>query len=366
MTKPQARESVMKIHAYVPGSSSIEGVDKVMKIASNENPLGASDVVYEALAKTRDLHLYPDPSASGVKDAVAKAYGLPVENLVCGAGSEQLISLISQSFSGPGDEILFPEFGFLVYKISALAVGATPISAKEQDCVVDVDTLLAAQSDKTKICYIANPGNPTGTMIPRTELKRLRDGLRDDILLVIDAAYAEYVYDENYCDGSDLVADCIASGADNVCVLHTFSKIYGLAAARLGWCYGPDNVLGAINRVRGAFNVPTLSQVAGIAALTDKAHVGKSRSHNKKWVDQMTSDLEGLGLTVPTSHGNFVLVKFPDGAPQAAAADKFLQSRGVIIRPVAGYGLPEYLRITVGTDEECEACLDGLKSFFDQ
>lgn len=366
MTKPQALENVLKIHAYVPGGSSIKGVDKILKIASNENPLGCSPAVYKAIADTKNLHLYPHPAASGVKEAVATAYNLPIENLVCGAGSEQLIALLSQSFAGPGDEILFPEYGFLVYKITALAVGATPVAAKETEYTADVDNLLAAVTDKTKILYIANPGNPTGTMIPKSELQRLRDGLRDDILLVIDSAYSEYVTDPDYTDGSDMVAECIASGADNVCILHTFSKIYGLAGVRLGWCYGPDNVLGAINRVRGAFNVPTLTQVAGMAALTDKGHVANSRSHNSKWVGKMTEALEGLGMTLPASHGNFVLAKFPEGAPQAAAADKFLQSRGVIVRPVAGYGLPEFLRISIGTDGECEAVLAGLKAFFNQ
>jgi histidinol-phosphate aminotransferase len=365
MSKPQPRESVMKIHMYVPGSSSIEGVDKIIKIASNENPLGCSDKVYEALSKAADLNLYPDPGAEAIKVAVASAYGQQVDHIVCGAGSEQLITLLSQAFAGPGDEILYPEYGFLVYNISALAIGATPVTAPEKDCACDVDALLAAVTDKTKVVFVANPGNPTGTIIPKQEMKHLRDGLRDDILLVIDAAYAEYVDDQAYSDGSELVVDCIATGADNVCVLHTFSKIYGLAGIRLGWCYGPKNVLGALNRIRGPFNIPTLTQIAGLAALDDKGHVAKSKTHNKKWVASMTATLQGFGMTIPPSHGNFILAKFPDGAMQSAAADKFLQSRGVIVRSVVGYGLPEYLRITIGTDGECEAVIAGLKAFFD-
>ncbi len=362
----QARDSVLKIHAYVPGGAEIEGFDKVVKLASNENPLGPSPKALAALADSKSLHLYPDGGANILRQAIADKYDLPKDNIVCGAGSEQLISLMTQAFAGPGDEVLYSEYGFLVYSISAMAAGATPVAAKEVDYHCSVDNLLAAVTNKTKVLYLANPNNPTGTLMPKDEIYRLRRELRDDILLVIDAAYAEYVDDENYSAGHDLVKQSMADGSNNVAVLHTFSKIYGLAAVRVGWCFGPDNVVGALTRVRGAFNCSTLAQVSAVAALNDDGHVNASKSLNDEWLAKVTDALTDLGLYIPKSYGNFVLCRFPGGAEQAKACDDFLKSQGVIVRPVGGYGLVDCLRISIGTAEENQAMLKAMTAFFNQ
>lgn len=362
----KAKDSVLKIHAYVPGGAEIAGFDKVIKLASNENPLGPSPKALAAIADAKDLHLYPDGGSNKLRAAIAAKYGLPKDNIVCGAGSEQLISLLTQAFAGPGDEVLYSQYGFLVYRISALAAGAEPVIAEEIDYHCDVDNLLAAVTDKTRIVYLANPNNPTGTLMVKDEVRRLRAGLRDDILLVIDAAYAEYVDSDAYSAGHDLVAESIEKGKENVAVLHTFSKIYGLPAVRIGWCYGPDSVTGALNRVRGAFNCSTLAQVAGIAALNDDAYVAESKALNDHWLAKVSDELTAVGLYIPKSYGNFVLCRFPDGAEQAAACDSHLKANGVIVRPVAGYGLADCLRITIGTADENTKMLALVKEFMSQ
>ncbi|MEE8371254.1 MAG: histidinol-phosphate transaminase [Sphingomonadales bacterium] len=362
--KPQPKEGVMKIHAYVPGGSSIEGHDEVIKLASNESPLGPSPKVIEAISGGLDhLELYPDGGAEKLKAAIAETHGLDAAHIICGNGSEQLIAAIAQAYAGPGDEVVQSEFGFLAYGIATLAAGANLVMGGEDDYTTRVEALLAAVRHNTRILFLANPNNPTGTMIEEDELRWLRYKLPDRVLLVLDAAYAEYVEDENYIDGSALVAESITNGLENVAVLHTFSKIYGLAAMRLGWCYGPPSVIDAINRVRGAFNVSSLAQKAGIAALGDQAHVAEARAHNSRWLPRLSDALEGFGYEVPPSFGNFVLCLFPGGAEESVAVDKHLRDNGIIVRPVAGYQLPEALRITIGTDRQMETLLEVLGKF---
>jgi histidinol-phosphate aminotransferase len=361
--KPEARPSVLKILAYKPGESSIEGKSEAIKMASNESPLGPSPKAVEAVgAALGHLELYPGCTGA-LKAAIGEAHGLDPKSIMCGSGSEQLIRLVAQAYADAGDEIIQSEFGFLLYRIATLAAGADLVVAKEQDFTTDVDAILAAVSERTRIVFLANPNNPTGTMIAADELRRLRLGLPGRVLLVIDAAYAEYVEDPTYSEGIDLVDESVAAGVDNVVVLRTFSKIYGLAAMRLGWCYGPLAVIAALNRVRGVFDVSILSQVAGIAAVGDQEHITRARRHNSKWLPKLTAELSALGLEVLPSAGNFVLARFPGGADESVAADSYLRDNGIIVRAMAGYGLPEALRITIGTDEQNSALLEVLQGF---
>lgn len=362
--KPEARASVLEILAYKPGGASIEGKSEVIKLASNESPLGPSPKAIKAVSAALDhLELYPHGGAEALRGAIGEAHGLDPKLIICGNGSEQLLSLLAQVYAGPGDQVIQSEFGFLIYRIATLAAGADLVVARETNFTTDVVAILGAVSQRTRIVFLANPNNPTGTLIDAEELRQLRRQLPERVLLVIDAAYAEYVEDPAYSDGIDLVNESMAAGSDNVVALRTFSKIYGLAALRLGWCYGPPGVIDALNRVRGAFNVSTLAQVAGIAAVGDRHHLASARRHNSEWLPRLTAGLRALGLEVLPSAGNFVLVRFPGGADESVAADRFLRDNGIIVRPVAGYGLPEALRITIGSDEQNSALLEVMQGF---
>ena len=347
-TRPQPRPGILAIDAYVPGKSGAPGVAKVYKLSSNETPLGASPRAIEAYRQIADkLELYPEGSSAALREAIGRLYGLDPGRLICGSGSDELLSLITNTYIGPGDEGLFTEHGFLVYKIAILAAGGTPVVVKERDLTTDVDAILAAVTPRTKVVYLANPNNPTGTYIPFDEVKRLHAGLPKSVLLVLDAAYAEYVRRNDYAGGIELVAS-----SDNVVMTRTFSKIYGLAGLRIGWLYGPDHVVDALNRIRGPFNVNAAAINAGVAAIEDQAFVQAAVAHNEEWLPWLTAEITRLGLTVTPSVGNFLLIHFPKTAGKTAAdADAFLVSKGLVLRRVAAYGLPDALRLTVGSEE---------------
>jgi histidinol-phosphate aminotransferase len=360
MASPTPRPGIMEIHAYQPGASKIPGFDKVIKLASNESPLGSSPKVIEAIkANLTGLELYPDPSATAVREALGRAHGLDPERILCSAGSEDVLHLAAKAYAGPGDEVLYSEYGFIAYPIAAQAVGAKPVKAPEKNFTTDIDALLAAVTPQTKILFLANPNNPTGTYLPTQEITRLRAELPAHILLVLDAAYAEYADAPDYNPGTALVDN----GADNVIVTRTFSKIYGMAGMRLGWTYCPASVLSVLNRIRGTFNVPTLSQVAGVAALADTAHIEAAKAHNSQWRGWLADKLQAMNITVSPSLGNFLLAHFPGGPAEAKAADAYLRGQGIIVRPVAAYGLPQALRITVGRENENLALIDALEAF---
>jgi len=362
--KPAPNPKVLHIHPYVPGESKAGGA-RIIKLASNESPLGPSPKVKEAIeTELGCLARYPDGSSTLLRHKIGEVYGLEPKNIVCGNGSEQLIGYLAQIYAASGDQIIQSEYGFIAYKIATLAAGADIVVAKERNYTTDVDAILAAVSDKTKIVFLANPNNPTGTWIRAAQVKRLRDGLPPHILLVLDAAYADYVEAEGYEAGVKLVEEAISSGAENVCMLRTFSKIYGLAALRVGWCFGPDSVIDALNRVRGAFNLSTLGQAAAIAALDDQNWVDGARRLNNKELPRVASALEKFGLEVLPSVGNFLLAKFPGGVHQTREAFTELKKHGIILRPVEGYGLPEFLRITIGTEEENDLLLEGFEKYF--
>lgn len=355
MTSPTPRPGIMDIAPYVGGSHAVAGVDRVIILSANENPLGPSPKAREAYAAMAgELHRYPEGGAVALRQAIGKQFNLDPERIVCGAGSDELISLLIGAYAGPGDEVLYSQHGFLMYAISAKAVGATPVTAPEKNLTADVDALLEHVTENTRMLFLANPNNPTGTCLSASELRRLRDNLRDDVLLVIDAAYAEYVGVKDYNAGEDLAGSC-----DNVVMLRTFSKIYGLASQRLGWAYGPATIIDVLNRVRGPFNITASAQAAGIAAVEDVEHVKASRAHNDRWMAWLTQQLGMLGVEVPPSAGNFILARFADKA-SADAAYAHLMSRGIITRLMGGYGLPESIRITVGLEDENRALVDAL------
>jgi len=358
--RPQPRPGVLDISPYVPGKSSAPGVAKVFKLSSNETPLGPSANALAAY-RTAGEHLedYPDGSASTLREAIGAAFGLDPDRIVCGAGSDDLLNLIARAFLKDGDEAIYTTHGFLVYPIAITGTGAKAIAASEKDFTANVDAILKAVTRKTKVVFLANPNNPTGTYVPFDEVKRLQKGLPAHVLLVLDAAYAEYVQRNDYESGIELVAT-----TDNVVMTRTFSKIYGLAALRLGWLYGPAHIVDAINRIRGPFNVNGPAIAAGIAAMQDTAHVDRARAHNTHWLAWLTDEIGKLGLAVTPSAANFVLIHFPEVKGRTARdADAFLTKRGLILRQVGAYKLPNALRISVGTEEANRLVVQALKEF---
>ena len=358
--RPQPRAEIMAIDAYVPGKSGVAGLAKVHKLSSNESPLGASPAAVEAFrANAEHLAAYPDGSARALREAIGRRYGLDVEQIICGNGSDELLSLLAHVYLRPGDEGLYSQYGFLEYPIAIRAAGAIPVAAKESRETADVDALLDKVGARTKIVFLANPNNPTGTYLPFSEVKRLHAGLPGDVLLVLDAAYAEYVARNDYAAGIELVAT-----SENVVMTRTFSKIHGLANLRIGWAYAPAPIVGALNRVRGPFNINDAAIAAGAAAVADAGHVERAAAHNARWLPWLTTEISMLGVGVTPSVGNFLLLRFPrDNGRTAADADRFLSARGFVLRAVAAYGLPDCLRMTVGTEEANTGVVAALAEF---
>jgi histidinol-phosphate aminotransferase len=358
--RPQPRPGIMDIEAYVPGKSTAPaGVAKVHKLSSNENPLGPSPKAIEAArAVAARLDIYPDGSARRLREALGEAHGLNPANIVCSNGSDEILGLLAQIYLSPGDEAIFTEHAFMVYRIYIQAAGAVPVAVKEKDERADVDAILAAVTPRTRIVFLANPNNPTGTYLPIQEVRRLHAGLPPSVLLVLDAAYAEYVRRNDYEAGIELVA-----ANENVVMTRTFSKL-GLGGARLGWMYAPLAIVEAVNRVRGPFNVNATAIEAGIASIRDREHIARSVAHNETWRNWLAEEFEKLGLRVTPSVGNFLLVHFPeDSRHSAAAADDYLSQRGYILRRVTGYGFPNALRMSIGTEEANRGVVAALSEF---
>jgi histidinol-phosphate aminotransferase len=360
LQRPQPRPGVLAIDPYVPGRSTAPGTARVFKLSSNETPLGPSPnaiAAYRAVGE--HLEDYPDGASTALREAIGRAFGLDPGRIVCGAGSDELINLIADAYLHDGDEAIHTTHAFLVYPIATLGSGAKPIAVPEKDYTADVDTILAAVSERTKVVFLANPNNPTGTYVPFDEVKRLHRALPAHVLLVLDAAYAEYVRRNDYEAGIELVAT-----SENVVMCRTFSKIYGLAALRLGWLYGPEHVVDALNRIRGPFNVTAPAIAAGIAAIEDTAHLEKACAHNDQWLAWLTTEIRKLGLEVTPSIANFVLIHFPETKGRTAKdADDFLMQRGLILRRVKAYKLPNALRMTVGSEEANRLVVAALAEF---
>ena len=350
------RPGILDIVPYVGGGSAIAGVAQVIKLASNESALGPSPQAITAYRQAAgELHHYPDGSTQRLRDAIATRHGLDPARIVCGNGSDEVLDLLARAYAGPGDEVLYSQYGFLVYRLSATGVGASPGAAPETEYRADVSCLLDHVSARTRVVYIANPNNPTGTYLGADELVRLREGLPENVLLVIDAAYAEFAERNDYTSGLELV-----DRYETMVMTRTFSKAYGLAALRLGWAYCPPAVADVLNRLRQPFNVTAPAQAAGIAALEDSAHLDAARVHNDYWLPKLSHDIAAIGFPVVPSIANFVLVRFADAAA-ARAVNGHLRGDGIIVRDMAAYGLPDCLRITVGRDEENALLLESLR-----
>ena len=358
MLKP--RPGILDIAPYVPGRSGAAGIARPIKLSSNETPLGPSPRAVAAFHETAStLHRYPEGSSRVLREAIARHHGLDAERIVCGAGSDELIALLARAYAGPGDDVLMSRHGFSMYPIVTRTIGARLIMAPETNCTASVDAMLAAVTPATRIVFLANPNNPTGTYLPADEVLRLHAGLGDDVLLVLDSAYAEYAEAEDYDAGRTLV-----DAAPNVVMTRTFSKLYGLAALRIGWMYGQEEVVAVMNRMRGPFNVSIPAMAAGVAAIEDTGFAEAARAHNREWLPWVAGQLGQAGLEIVPSAANFLLIRFPAEAGRTADdADVFLTARGLILRKVADYGLPDCLRATIGTEEENRALVTALTEF---
>lgn len=361
MSGPRPRPGILEIKPYVGGKATLAGGQPVVKLSSNESAVGASA---KAIAAYREeasrLHRYPDGACTALRGKIAQRYNLDAERIVCGAGSDELIGLLARAYAGPGDEVLHSAHGFLMYRLAALAAGAHPVAAPETpELRADVDGLLARVTSRTRILFLANPNNPTGSYLTGAELARLHAGLPEEVLLVIDAAYAEFVDAPDYSAGQELALACA-----NVVMCRTFSKLHGLAALRLGWMAGAAEIVDMINRSRGPFNVSQPAQAAGIAALDDLDHQDRAREHNRRWLPWLHDAISALGLKVWPSVGNFLLVEFPrEAGRDAASARAALEEAALLVREMDAYGLGHCLRITVGLEDENRRLIAALADF---
>ena len=358
--RPTPRPGVLAIDAYVPGKSGAPGAKRVFKLSANETPLGPSPRAIAALREAAaDVALYPEGTSAKLRAAIGARHGLDPARIIAGAGSDQILELLALAYIGPGDEGLYSQYGFLEYKIVTLAAGGVPVVAPEQNYTTDVDALLARVTEKTKLVFIANPNNPTGSYLPTAEVSRLAKALPKHTILVLDAAYAEYVQATDYEAGAALV-----DAHDNVVMTRTFSKIYGLAGLRLGWGYGPAHIIDALNRVRSPFNVSNVAAIAGIAATDDVAHIDAAIAHNARWLPWLTREISALGLDVLPSVANFIAIRFPTTPGLTAAdADRFLTERGLVLRAIGAYGMGEFLRLTIASQEANELVVAALAEF---
>lgn len=366
-SSPQMKPWIEAMHAYVPGKARIGARPVVARLASNENPFGPSP---RAIAAMQDVlaegHRYPDPASTALREALGARHGLDPARIICGTGSDELLHMAASAFAGPEDEIIQVRHGFAVYELATRRVGATQVVAPDRDYTADVDAILALVTPATKVVYLANPNNPTGTIIPPAEVRRLHAGLPGDVLLVLDCAYAEFVSGD-YEDGFGL-----ADAHGNVFVTRTFSKIHGLAAERIGWGYAAPAVINALHRVRAPFNVPMLGQVAAVAALSDPDWTEKVRAHTVEWRSWLAREIEAAshahlgnaGVRVIPSAANFLLLEFPEtGACTAPAANAALLEAGILTRYLAVQGMPRCLRVSIGTETETRAAAAVLTGF---
>jgi histidinol-phosphate aminotransferase len=352
------RPSILSVEPYVGGESKVPGVNRVIKLSSNEGAFGPPPGAVAAVAESaREAHRYPDGGAVALREAIGRHHGLDPERIVVGNGSDELLALLILAYGGEGTELVMSAHGFMMYDLTGRWAGSRVIKVPEKALVADVDGILAACGPRTRIVILANPNNPTGALLPQSEMNRLRAGLRDDVLLVLDSAYAEYVDQPDYDPGVALV-----DAGTNTVMTRTFSKIWGLGGMRLGWAYASAPVADVLNRVRGPFNVNAAAMAAGIAALAEPGWVERSVAHNREWRNRVSEGLRALGIKPWPSQGNFVLADF-GSADAARAADAHLRARGLIVRAMGGYGLPACLRMTIGTAEECGLLLDALADF---
>ncbi len=357
MSKLEPRKNLLKIQSYKAGESKLAGFEKSYKLASNEGAFGAPPSAMKAYKEFDDLHIYPEGLACELREALAQKHGFKAEEIICGAGSDELIHLICTAYAGPDTEVLYPAFAFSMYSLYARVSGAEPVTTPKDKLTVSVDDLLNAVTPKTRVVFVANPANPTSTYISEAEMRRLRDNLPENILLVIDSAYAEFVDKPDYESGAKMVQDY-----DNVIMLRTFSKIYALSALRIGWGYAKKEIIDVLAKVKPPFNLAMPAQVAAKEALKDDDFVAKSKAHNDKWLTILKTELPKIGLQPVDSVCNFVLVKFPEHK-NAQDADAYLRSKGIIARSMIPYELSEYLRISIGSEEAMTYLMEVIKAY---
>lgn len=359
MTQITPQPGIMDISLYQAGKSHVTGQARVIKLSANENPFGPSPkAIAAAQAAAPDLHRYPSTDHAELRTAIGEVHDLDPGRIICGVGSDEVLQFITQSYTGPGDEVIYTEHGFSMYPILARQAGATPVCVPERDRMVDVDLILGAVTKRTRLVFLTNPGNPTGTMLDDAEVARLAQGLPAHILLVVDGAYAEFVRGDTPFDGGAALVDA----HPNVIMTRTFSKVYGLGGLRVGWGYAAREIIDVLNRVRQPFNLSNLSLNTAEAALRDREYLSFCVTENAKWRDWLAAELAALGVPSDQSQTNFILARFAD-QDEAEACDAVLQSRGIIVRKVAGYGIPNGLRITVGDEEGCRAVVAGITAF---
>ncbi len=355
---PRPRPEILDIHPYTPGVSAVPGVNRIIKLSSNEGAFGPPPSVAPALAAVAGrLHRYPEGDATALRRAIGARFGLDPERIVCGAGSDDLLFLLCHIYGGPGTELVMTAHGFSIYEIAGRLAGCRIVKAPERHLTTDVDAVLAAVTPATRMVFIANPNNPTGTFLPAPEAARLRRALPPDVLLVLDAAYAEYVDRPDYDPGTALV-----DAGDNTVMTRTFSKMFGLGGLRLGWAYAPPGIVENLNRVRSPFNVSMSAHEAGIAALAEPGWVERCRAHNIAERGRVATALREAGIAVTPSEANFILADFGTTG-RADRADAHLRAAGLIVRRVGGYGLPHCLRITIGLAEENDRLIEALADF---
>ena len=358
MTGPRPRPEVLQIAAYVGGESQVAGVNRIVKLSSNEGAFGPPPAAVAAFGRVAaELHRYPDGGSAALRRAIGGRFGLDPARIVCGTGSDELIQHLCHIYGGPGSEIIMSMHGFTMYQIAGTYAGSRVLKVPERNLTADVNGILAAVSAATRVVFLANPNNPTGSLLAPDAVARLRAGLPAEVLLVLDAAYAEYVMAPSYDPGVALV-----DGGDNTVMLRTFSKIFGLGGMRVGWAYGPAGVVDALNRVRGVFNVNVAAQAAAAAALAEPGWVERARAHNAEWRARLAAALTAAGVKIWPSEGNFLLADFTTAA-RAAAALAWLKAGGILVRDMLVYDLPHCLRITIGTAEECALVSDSLTAF---
>ncbi|WP_104019591.1 histidinol-phosphate transaminase [Roseovarius nitratireducens] len=356
MTRITPQPGIMQIAPYQGGASHVAGVADAVKLSSNENPFGPPEAAREAVRRSaRDLHRYPSTDHGALRAAIGEMHGLDPARIICGVGSDEILHLLCQAYAGPGDEVIHTEHGFAIYRIGALAAGATPVEVAEAARTTDVDAILAACTPATRLVFVANPNNPTGTMIGPDEVRRLADGIPETALLVLDGAYVEYV------EGNDGGA-ALVEARDNVVMTRTFSKIYGLGGLRVGWGYAPADVIDVLDRIRGPFNLSSPALAAAEAAVRETEWIVRCRDENTRLRGWLAGALAEQGVPSDPSHGNFILARFADRA-EAEACDDYLKSCGLIVRRVGGYNLPDCLRITVGDEAACRRVAHAVGQF---
>jgi histidinol-phosphate aminotransferase len=361
MSRPVPNPGILEIAPYAPGKSPVaEPGRKVFKLSANETPFGPSPKAIEAYRHAAaHLEDYPEGTSRILREAIGHTFGLDPDRIICGAGSDEILNLLAHTYLCHGDEAISTTHGFLVYPIATMANGAINVVAPETNFTADVDAILARVTGRTKLVWLANPNNPTGTYLTFDEVKRLRAGLPAHVLLVLDAAYSDYVSRNDYEIGIELVAT-----TENTVMTHTFSKIHGLAALRIGWMFGPAHIVDAVNRIRGPFNVSTPAMRAAVAAIEDTTHQQMSKTFTETWRNWLTEEIGKLGLKVTPSVANFVLIHFPTETDRTAAeADAFLTRRGLVLRGLNNYKLPHALRMTIGTEEANRLVVEALREF---